>query len=143
MIDEPEGFQVLLPETEARAEGRGSGFRLGARRGKLLVITLNIARVVEHGSLLVSIWGSKDGNDWRERPLTIFPPKNYCGVYSVLLNLANSSDIEYLRVCWQTGRWVKRNVQPLFEFSVLLEESGARISIPAPTPRKPGLSRAS
>jgi hypothetical protein len=130
-------FAILQPETLTRIDGRGPEFRLGARRGKLLVVTLNIVRVVEQGSLQISIWGSADGVVWRQQPMAVFPQKSYCGAYSRLLNLAAWVDTEYLRVTWRTLPWAKRDLEPLFEFSVLLEESGDRVSLPGTSgPRK-------
>jgi len=70
----------LLPESIARADGTGPEFELGPNRGKLLVLTLGITRIIEQESLDVSIWGSSDGENWGLRPLGKFPPKFYCGI---------------------------------------------------------------
>ena len=122
---------VLQPGVATRSEGRGPGFSLGTFRGKLLVLTLDVIRVVEHGQLNIWVWGSADGDRWTDRPVTVFPPKGYSGVYSVLLNLASRPDLRFLRVSWRADRWAKRDQQPLFEFSVFLEESGSRIHFPS------------
>ena len=37
----------LLPESIARADGTGPEFELGPNRGKLLVLTLGITRIIE------------------------------------------------------------------------------------------------
>ena len=118
----------LLPESIARADGTGPELELGPNRGKLLVLTLGITRIIEQESLDVSIWGSSDGENWGLRPLAKFPPKFYCGIYSVLLNLASQSDVGFVRVQWKMSRWSRGETTPMFGFYVYAEESGARIS---------------
>ena len=118
----------LLPESIARAEGTGPEFDLGSNRGKLLVLTLGITRIIEQESLEVSIWGSMDGETWGMRPLAKFPPKFYCGIYSILLNLSAQPDVRSLRVQWNMSRWSKPQTAPMFGFYVYAEQSGARIS---------------
>jgi len=119
---------LLLPESIARADGTGPEFELGSKKGKLLVLTLGITRIIEQESLEVLVWGSPDGENWGLRPLTTFPPKYYCGIYSVLLNLAPKQDVRYLRVAWKMSRWSKGTTMPMFGFYVYAEESGSRVS---------------
>jgi len=121
----------LLPEAIYRADGIGPAVELGADRGKLLVVTMSINHVVEQESLIVSIYGSADGTNWAARPLVTYPQKYYCGLYSVLLNLANHPDIRFLRVQWAIKRWGKTTSLPLFSFNLYAEESGARITAAA------------
>jgi hypothetical protein len=118
----------LLPESIARADGMGPEIDLGPKRGKLLVLTLGITRILEQESLEVSIWGSPDGESWSARPLAKFPPKYYCGLYSILLNLGSNPDLRYVRVQWKMSRWSKRDTLPMFGFYVYAEESGSRVS---------------
>ncbi len=118
----------LLPESIARADGTGPELDLGLKRGKLLVLTLGITRIIEQESLEVSIWGSPDGVKWDFRPIATFPPKFYCGIYSILLNLASHSDVRFVRVRWKMSRWSKSELRPMFGFYVYAEESGSRIS---------------
>jgi hypothetical protein len=118
----------LLPESIARADGIGPEFQLGPNRGKLMVLTLGITRIIEQENLDVSIWGSTDGENWGMRPLAKFPPKFYCGIYSVLLNLAAHPEIAFVRVQWRMSRWSRGETTPMFGFYVYAEESGARIS---------------
>jgi hypothetical protein len=118
----------VLPESIARADGSGSPIDLGRKRGKLLVLTLGITRILEQESLEVSICGSSDGENWSSRPLAKFPPKFYCGMYSILLNMASHPDVRFVRVQWKMSRWGKGETMPLFGFYVYAEESGARVS---------------
>jgi len=117
----------LLPEQMSRADGIGPAVDLAAKCGKLLVVTLGINHVVENGGLIVSIWGSPDGLDWGTRPLVSFPQKYYCGLYSLLLNLARNPEIRYLRPQWHMKAWAKSQALPLFSFQLFVEESGARL----------------
>lgn len=119
---------LLLPELMSRTDGVGPALDLGAHRGKLLVVTLAVNHVVEHGGLTMSIWGSSDGFDWGNKPLTSFPQKYYCGLYSALLNLAQHPDIRYLRPVWKIKAWDKSVTLPLFSFHLFIEQSGARLA---------------
>jgi hypothetical protein len=120
---------VLLPESIARADGTGPEFDLASKRGKLLVLTLGITRILEQESLEIFVFGSPDGDQWDPKPLAKFPPKFYCGLYSILLNLGSRSEVKYLRVQWKMSRWSKREKMPMFGFYVFVEESGARVSV--------------
>jgi len=120
--------KFLLPEHLARTDGVGAPLDLGTERGKLLVLTLGVDRVLEQEALHVSVWGSVNGTDWGSRPLIAFPPKCYCGMYSQLLNLAKHPEVRYLRAEWTMSRWCKGNSEPLFGFYLFAEESGARLT---------------
>jgi hypothetical protein len=120
--------KCLLSESVRKGDGVGPVVPLDEYCCKLLVVTLGITDVVERTGLTVSIWGSPDQNDWGSQPLLTFRQRQYCGVYSVLLNLATHSDVRYLRVQWNMNRWGRGERTPLFGFEVFLEESGARVS---------------
>jgi hypothetical protein len=119
---------VLLTERAAQADGLGSEIDLGLKRGKSLVLTLGIVSVIEQESLEVAILGSGDGENWGLRPLVTFPPKFYCGFYSILLNLASSPEIRFVRVQWRMSRWKKGDLSPMFDFYLYAEESGSCVS---------------
>src|ERR1700692_4780406 len=95
----------LLPESIARSDGSGPEIDLGRKRGKLLVLTLGITRILEQESLEVFVSGSPAGEKWSSRPLAKFPPKFYCGMYSILLNMASYPDVRFVRVQWKMSRW--------------------------------------
>jgi hypothetical protein len=120
--------QPLVPECVIFRDGVAPAVELGSSRGRLLVVTLEVHRVTEQDGLLVSVWGSADKSDWGTTPLLTFPTKSYCGVYSALLNLANRTDISYLRVHWNVRRCARGESTPAFGFSVLAEESGSRLT---------------
>ena len=120
---------LLLPESIARADGTGPEIDLGSKRGKLLVLTLGITRIIEQESLEVSIFGSSDGEKWGNRPIATFPPKFYCGIYSILLNLAAQPDVRFLKVQLEDEPLEQGEAVPMFGFYVYAEQSGARISV--------------
>ena len=120
--------KCLLAESVRNGDGAGPVVALGEYCNKLLVLTLGITDVVERTGLTVSVWGSSDQDDWGSKPLLTFRQRQYCGVYSVLLNMAMHTDIRYLRVQWNMKRWGRGERTPLFGFEVFLEESGARVS---------------
>jgi hypothetical protein len=112
----------LLPETTVREAGNGSELDLGDSKGRLVLLTLGITRIIEQESLDVSIWGSAAANDWGTKPLVSFPQKFYCGTYQVLLDLTQHPDVQFLQVRWSAQRWGKGNSQPLFGFYVFAQE---------------------
>jgi hypothetical protein len=118
----------LLPESVRKGDGVGPVVALDQHCCKLLVVTLGITDVVERTGLTVSVWGSSDQDDWGSQPLVTFRQRQYCGVYSVLLNMAMHTGVRYLRVQWNMNRWGRGERTPLFGFQVFLEESGARVS---------------
>lgn len=117
----------LLAEALRSGDGVGPATALDEDYAKLLVITLEITDVVERTGLTVSIWGSENGSEWGSQPLLRFRQRQYCGVYSVLLNMAAHPEVRYLRVGWSTNRWGKMERVPAFGFKMFLEESGARV----------------
>ncbi len=119
--------KFLLPGNIARTDGIGPDIDFAVDRGRLLVITLGIDRVLEQERLTISIWGSPDGSNWGVVPLISFPSKYYCGMYSRLLNLAKHPDVRYLRVEWKMSLWARLEITPLFGYHVFAEASGARV----------------
>ena len=129
----------LIPEHVAYTDGIGPVVDVGTHQGKLLVLTLGIDLVIERESLSVSVWGSRDGVDWGPKPLVVFPHEHYCGLYSILLNLAKypaviALDLEdcprvrYLQARWKMNRWGNGDPMPMFGFCLFGEESGSRVS---------------
>jgi hypothetical protein len=121
-------LKCLLVESIRRADGVGPTVCLEEYHSKLLVATLRVTDVVERTGLTVSVWGSADEEDWGSKALITFRQRQYCGVYSLLLNLAAHPEVRFLRVEWAMNRWGKGERIPLFGFEVFLQESGARIS---------------
>jgi len=119
----------LLQESLFHVDGVSPSIDVSRVAGKLFVLTLGITRILEQQNLEVSIWASPDGSSWGTEPLTSFPPKSYCGLYSVLLNLAQKPPVRYVRVQWKMNRWSKspENTSLLCAFYLDAEESGARM----------------
>ncbi len=112
----------LLPETTIREAGNSSELDLADSRGRVLLLTLGITRIIEQESLDVAIWGSADGKDWGAKPLVSFPQKFYCGTYQILLDLSQNENVRYLRTNWAVQRWGKGDSKPLFGFYVFAQE---------------------
>jgi len=119
--------KILFPEDVVRTDGVGPTVELGWEAGRLLVLTLGITRIIEQESLEIAIWGSENGTHWGMKPLVSFPQKFYCGIYSILLNLASNPDVRYLRAQWKMNRWARPDATPMFSFYLHAEESGARL----------------
>jgi hypothetical protein len=118
----------LLDETVTDADGTGPVFELGSQPRKLLIVTVGISSLMQSSSLLISIWGSVDGQDWGLTPVVSFAPKLSCGFYSTKLNLVSNPDVSFLRVAWCIGHWRKNQEPSPCGFHVFLEPSGARVS---------------
>jgi hypothetical protein len=117
----------LLPEATVATDGRGPDVDLGFQAGSRRSLTLGVTRIAEHQLIEVSVWGSPDGNNWDSRPLTKFPPKFLCGVYSIPLNLSARPDVRFMRVQWNMSRWPKGEGMPLCDFYVCVEEHESRM----------------
>lgn len=115
----------LLSETVYRKDGESEPFELGVSQGKLILLTLGITRIIEQESLDVSIWGSADGESWRDEPLAAFPQKFYCGTYTILLDLSAQPDVAYIKAKWKMSRWGRGDPSPLFGFYLFLEPAAA------------------
>ena len=113
----------LVPETTVGEEGNGPGVDLGPSRGKSLLLTLGITRIIEQESLDVSIWGSAGGAEWGTRPLAVYPQKFYCGNYNLEIDLSGHPEVTHLRAQWKVGRWGRGAPAPLFEFYLFVQET--------------------
>lgn len=111
---------LILPESVARQDGIGAEVALDANRGKTLLLTLGITRIMEQESLEVSIWGSSDRRNWGK--LQVFPQKFYCGTYALPLDLSRFPEIRHIRAQWKMNRWGRGETTPLFGFYLLAEE---------------------
>lgn len=107
--------EYLLPETECRADGAGPVIEAQPTPCRF---TLGITQVTERDDLEVKIWGSEDGENWGSRPLAQFPRKNYCGQYSLIVDLSQYPDIKRLRASWKIRDWAHDDRDPLFGFYV-------------------------
>lgn len=115
--------KFLLPESLVEQDGSGAIIALDAARGKPLLLTLGVTRIVEQESLEVCIWGSGTSHDKQNwRMLQAFPRKFYCGTYSVLLDLTRHREIRYLRAQWKISRWGRGEITPLFGFYLFAED---------------------
>ena len=118
-------LNLLLPENTVVTDGKGPVVDLGFRRRSRPYVTLSITRITEHQLLEVSVWGSSDGHNWDSRPLAKFPPKFYCGIYSIPLNLSASA--RFLCVEWKMSRWPKGGGVPICDFYMCVEEHESRV----------------
>ncbi len=113
----------LVPEkTIVTAKGDGAVVDASAAGGKTLLLTLSITRIIEQESLDVSVWGSADGQDFGAKPLLAFPQKFYSGEHPLLLDLAKTPTVKFLRAHWEVGRWGRGSETPMFEFHLQVRE---------------------
>jgi hypothetical protein len=112
--------ELFVPEIVAREDGVSDEIALGKTSGRPLLLTLGITRILQQESLDISIWGSADKEQWRQ--IAAYPQKFYCGTYLLLVDLARSPLIQYLRVQWRMGRWGETDPKPVAGFYVAAEE---------------------
>lgn len=111
--------QFLIPEMTIQEAGTGPTIEVSNTAGQLLQLTMGITRIVEQEALEVSIWGSADGQEWRQ--LASFPQKFYCGTYSIFLDLSQSPEINFVRAQWKVNRWGRGSLKPLFGFYLAVQ----------------------
>ncbi|MGE5645663.1 MAG: hypothetical protein ACM336_07720 [Acidobacteriota bacterium] len=116
----------LIPEAIIREDGEGPVIGLGSSKGKLLLLTLGITRIIEQESLEISIWGSADQQDWGARPIVVFPQKFYCGTYQLLLDLSEHPEVQYLKAKCKVARWGRGEPKPLFGAYLFAQETEPR-----------------
>jgi len=114
---------ALTSECDLGESGCGPSINVDRYCGAELLLTLSITRVVERGSLEVSIWGSEDGSEWR--PLSRFPRIFYCGEYRTRIGLADHPSTRFLQARWRGECWGRRGARALFTAQILMEPAPA------------------
>ena len=113
----------LVPEkTVVNAKGDGPALDVSRAEGRIFLLTLAIANIVEQESLDVSIHGSADGVTWDAKPVAAFPQTFYREEVPLLLNLTARPEVKFVRAHWQVARWGRGSETPMFEFHVTLRE---------------------
>jgi hypothetical protein len=119
----------LIPEAVIREDGEGPPLDLGSSRGKSLLLTLGITRIIEQEALEVSICGSADNVTWDDKPIAAFPQKFYCGTYQLLVDLTGKPDAQYLRARYKVGRWGHGTSKPLFGAYLFAQDAEAPAAV--------------
>jgi hypothetical protein len=104
------------------AKGDGPTVDVSSAGGRVFLLTLEIAKIIEQESLEVSVHGSTDGAAWEAKALVAFPQKFYCGQTPLLLDLTPHPDVKFVRAHWEVARWGRGTETPMFEFGVRLKE---------------------
>jgi hypothetical protein len=113
----------LVPEkTVVTAKGDGPALDVSRSEGRIFLLTLAIANIIEQESLDVGIFGSADGAAWDAKPVAAFPQKFYREEAPLLLDLTARPEIKFLRAHWDVARWGRGAETPMFEFSVAVRE---------------------
>lgn len=118
----------LVPEkTVVHAKGDGRVLDLSGALQRVFLLTLRITDIVEQEALDVSIFGSPDGAGWGAKPIANFPQKFYRGDHPLLLDLAQSPEVKFVRAHWEVNRWGRGPETATFEFQVSLREVPAEV----------------
>jgi hypothetical protein len=108
----------LVQETTVDSRGEGPALELAGKSGQSLLIVLRVREIIEQESLHVSVWGSRDGQDWGSKPLFLFPQIFYAGSTPAALDLSQRPEVRYLQARWEVNRWGRGYPRPHFVMSV-------------------------
>ncbi|HTS08855.1 MAG TPA: hypothetical protein VMP68_25015 [Candidatus Eisenbacteria bacterium] len=118
----------LVPAgTVVTTKGDGQTIEVSGTANPVFLVTLSITKIIEQESLDVSIFGSADGATWEPKSLAAFPQKFYAEEAPLLLDLAGSPNIKFVRAHWEVARWGRGVETPMFEFGVTMKEVPAQI----------------
>lgn len=107
------------------ADGASQALELGACAGRLVLILFRIAEIIEQESIHVSIWGSRDGKEWGDKPLFWFPQQFYRGVTRAALDLRQRPEVRFLQARWEVNRWGRGYPRPYFKIAIEVQELAA------------------
>ncbi len=118
---------LVAEKTAVTAKGDGPAVDLSATTGRVFLLTLEIAKIIEQESIDVSVLGSPDGTTWGPKALVAFPQKFYCEESPLLLDLSPHPEVKFVRAHWEVARWGRGTETPMFEFSLRLKEIPSEI----------------
>jgi hypothetical protein len=119
--------ELVAAKTVVNAKGDGPTLDVSGAAGRVFLVTLEIAQIIEQESLDVSVFGSADGVAWGAKALAAFPQKFYRGEFPLLLDLTAHPDVKFVRAHWEVARWGRGTETPMFEFGVRLKEIPAEV----------------
>jgi len=118
---------LVAAKTVVHAKGDGPTVDVSGASGRVFLVTLEIAGIIEQESLDVSVYGSADGAAWGAKAIAAFPQKFYRGEHPLLLDLTAHPDVKFVRAHWDVARWGRGTETPMFEFGVRLKEIPADV----------------
>jgi hypothetical protein len=113
----------LIPagsKLESNADGQAVAISGSATR--TFLCQLDVSEQIEQESLEVSIWGSRDGQEFGKKPLLKFPQQFYCGVTKMVLDISLHTEVKFLRAKWELNRWGRVAPTPMFVAGLELTE---------------------
>ena len=113
---------LVPPDSVIETHGDSHPFNLGASAGQPVLLVLRVIEIIEQESLLVSIWGSPDGNDWGAKALFQFPERFYVGATPASLDLSQRPEIKFLQARWAVNRWGRGYPRPHFKIALEMEK---------------------
>ncbi len=120
-----QGEFLVPPETVLEEPGASGAFDLGAQTGKPVVLVLRVAEIIEQESLLISVWGSADGQNWGDKALFQFPERFYRSLTPASLDLSQRPEVKYLQARWAVNRWGRGYPRPHFKISIEIQSLAA------------------
>ena len=118
---------LVREKTVVDAKGDGPAVDVSGAASRVFLLTLEITKIIEQESLDVSVYGSTDGATWGTKPIVAFPQKFYRGQTPLLVDLAEHSEMKFVRAHWEVARWGRGVETPMFEFDVRMREVPADV----------------
>ncbi len=115
-------LNYLLRRTLTETDGESPPYELGELAGKPLLMVLRVTDIIEQESLLVSVWGSADGEEWGSKALFWFPQRFYRGVTPAAIDLRQRPELKFLKARWELNRFGRGYPVPRFEFSLEVQQ---------------------
>jgi hypothetical protein len=118
------GMEIdLIPAgTRLTSNGEGEPREVGRSQSRTFLCSMLITGQLEQESVDISIWGSRDGQDWGKFPLLKMPQRFYRGETRQVLDLSMQPDVRFLRAKWELTRWGRVAPHPQFILGFHLRE---------------------
>jgi len=118
----PLEFALIAAGSRLESNGDGEVFAIAESESRTFLCWLTVTEQIEQESLEVSIWGSKDGQEFGKRPMLRFPQRFYCGTAKMVLDLSLRGEVKFVRARWEVNRWGRVAPTALFVAGLELEE---------------------
>jgi hypothetical protein len=118
----PLEFPLIPAGSRLTENGGGESFDLAPSATRTFICSMEIAAQMEQESVDLSVWGSRDGENWDKKPLLIMPQRFYKGETRQILDLSLQPEIRFIRAKWKLTRWGRVSPHPMFVLSFTATE---------------------
>lgn len=115
-------IDLIAPRTRLVENGFSAPVEIRASQTRTFFCLLMITEQIEQESVDISIWGSRDGENWSGFPILKLPQQFYCGETRAVLDLHSVPEVNFIRAGWELNRWGRVAPTPFFELGLKLVE---------------------